>query len=71
MSDIVHEIGKVVELRPAGGRHYVGLCPFHKERTPSFHVAPERGIFVCFGCGATGNAEEFARRVSELKEKTP
>jgi DNA primase len=48
------------------GRGWSGLCPFHQEKTPSFHVNPERGFFHCFGCNAGGNAFTFLMRVSGL-----
>ncbi len=57
-ADIVEIIGEFVPLRRRG-RSYVALCPFHKERTPSFSVSPERGIFKCFGCGKGGNVFTF------------
>lgn len=41
------------------GANYVGLCPFHNEKTPSFHVSPSKGIFKCFGCGKSGNVVGF------------
>ncbi|MDY6909661.1 MAG: DNA primase [Thermodesulfobacteriota bacterium] len=59
--DIVDLIGQVVPLRRAGRRH-VGLCPFHKEKTPSFSVDAENGFFYCFGCGAGGDVLAFAMK---------
>lgn len=41
------------------GANYMGCCPFHNEKTPSFSVSPSRGIFKCFGCGEAGNAVHF------------
>ncbi|HJW48145.1 MAG TPA: CHC2 zinc finger domain-containing protein, partial [Candidatus Limnocylindria bacterium] len=52
--DIVQLIGETVPLKKAG-RGYVGLCPFHVEKTPSFHVDPERRTYKCFGCGEGGD----------------
>jgi DNA primase len=46
------------------GRGFVGLCPFHEEKTPSFYVNPERGSFHCFGCNAGGNAFTFVMRMT-------
>jgi DNA primase len=43
------------------GRSLIGLCPFHKEKTPSFHVNPERGFYHCFGCGVSGDAIRFVQ----------
>jgi len=57
-SDIVDVVGEYVKLRHTS-RNYLGLCPFHKEKTPSFNVNPERGIFKCFGCGKAGNVITF------------
>jgi len=56
--DIVEVIEPRVQLKKAGGR-YVGLCPFHQEKTPSFNVVPDRQFYYCFGCGATGTALKF------------
>ena len=41
------------------GTNYIGLCPFHNEKTPSFTVSPAKGIFKCFGCGKAGNTVNF------------
>ncbi len=57
-TDIVSLVGEVVSLRRTG-RNHMGLCPFHQERTPSFSVNPERGIFHCFGCGKGGDVFSF------------
>jgi len=57
-SDIVEVISEVVILKRAG-RNFIGLCPFHAEKTPSFTVSPEKQIFYCFGCGAGGNIFTF------------
>lgn len=57
-SDIVDIVGEVVDLRPRG-KNLVGLCPFHDEKTPSFNVSPDMGIFKCFGCGKSGNSITF------------
>ncbi|MBB4211784.1 DNA primase [Rhodothalassium salexigens DSM 2132] len=51
-------IGRSVKLVRAG-REYKGLCPFHNEKTPSFHVIPEKGFYHCFGCGASGDVITF------------
>lgn len=60
-SDIVDVIGEYVKLRK-NNRNYVGLCPFHTEKTPSFNVNAERGIFKCFGCGKAGNVITFVEQ---------
>ena len=58
-------IGQHVVLRPKG-REHVGLCPFHKEKTPSFTVSEEKGFFHCFGCGAHGDAIAAAMKLGNL-----
>lgn len=57
-TDLVALIGETVKLTRRG-RSFVGLCPFHKEKSPSFHVSPERGYFHCFGCKESGTALDF------------
>ena len=57
-ADIVEVVSKSVELKKRG-RNFFGLCPFHDEKTPSFSVAPDKGIYHCFGCGKGGNAVNF------------
>ncbi|MGH7813886.1 MAG: DNA primase [Candidatus Binataceae bacterium] len=64
-ADIVEIIGAHVRLRRAG-RNFVGLCPFHNEKTPSFSVNAERGFFHCFGCGAGGSVFNFIMRTDGL-----
>ncbi|MGT2957476.1 DNA primase [Streptococcus bovimastitidis] len=56
--NIVDVIGEVVSLTRTG-RHYLGLCPFHKEKTPSFNVIENRQFFHCFGCGRSGDVFKF------------
>lgn len=60
-TDIVELVGRTVTLRRAG-RSYTGLCPFHTEKTPSFHVLPHKGIYHCFGCGEGGDAVSWLRK---------
>jgi DNA primase len=60
-SDIVDVIGEHVKLRK-NNRNFIGLCPFHTEKTPSFNVNAERGIFKCFGCGKAGNVITFVEQ---------
>ena len=62
--DIVRTVGEYVRLRKAGTR-FVGLCPFHTEKTPSFGVNP-RGFYKCFGCGAGGDVIKFVMEVEGL-----
>jgi len=63
--NIVDIVGQYVKLRRAG-RTYMGLCPFHKERTPSFHVSPERGTYKCFGCGEGGDVFSFLQKMDGM-----
>jgi len=58
IDDVVREY---VALKPAGGGAYKGLCPFHDEKSPSFHVTPSRGMYYCFGCQEGGDAISFLR----------
>jgi len=57
-TNLVELIGRTVSLKKRG-KNYIGLCPFHSEKTPSFNVDPTRQYFRCFGCGAKGNAIDF------------
>lgn len=59
--DIVSTIGGVVHLKRAG-RNFLGLCPFHHEKTPSLSVSPERQRFTCFGCGEKGDVVDFIQK---------
>ncbi len=63
--DIVTLVAQTVELRPRGGE-LVGLCPFHPERSPSFYVSPDKQVFHCFGCGASGDVFTFLMRRERL-----
>lgn len=63
--NIEEVISGYVNLKRAGSS-YVGLCPFHSEKTPSFTVSPEKGFFHCFGCGAGGDVITFIRRAENL-----
>jgi DNA primase len=60
-ADIGEVIGAYVTLRKRGN-DLVGLCPFHGEKSPSFHVHPDRGFFKCFGCGAAGDVFTFVQK---------
>jgi DNA primase len=59
-------IGEVVTLRTAGAGSLKGLCPFHDERSPSFHVTPSRGLYYCFGCGEGGDVVDFLMKHDHL-----
>ena len=64
-ADIVQVIGEHTRLKKAG-RSWKGLCPFHNERTPSFTVDREKGLYHCFGCGAGGDVIHFVRQIDRL-----
>ncbi|MEX2536597.1 MAG: DNA primase [Trueperaceae bacterium] len=64
--DIADLIGEVVALKPAGRGQLKGLCPFHSEKTPSFHVHRDRGFFYCFGCQAKGDLFDFVMQSQGL-----
>jgi len=64
-ADIVQVIGECVELKRAGVR-FLGRCPFHNEKTPSFSVHPGQQFFYCFGCGASGDVFEFQMKYHNL-----
>ena len=55
-----------VNLKSAGGGSLKGLCPFHDERSASFHVTPQRGYFHCFGCQESGDVFTFIRKIEGM-----
>ena len=67
-NDIVDIISQYVTLKRSG-RNFFGLCPFHKEKTPSFSVSPDKQIFHCFGCGAGGNVIHFTSKIENIDFK--
>jgi DNA primase len=56
--DVVDIVGRYVQLKK-GGANFMGLCPFHGEKSPSFSVSPSKQFYHCFGCGKNGNAISF------------
>ena len=64
-ADIVQLVSEYVTLKKAG-RNFLGLCPFHKEKTPSFTVSRDKQMFYCFGCGEGGHALTFLMKVSNM-----
>lgn len=67
-NDIVDIVSQYVTLKRSG-RNFLGLCPFHKEKTPSFSVSPDKQIFHCFGCGVGGNVIHFVSKIESLNFK--
>jgi DNA primase len=62
---IADVVARVATLRKAGAR-FKALCPFHQEKTPSFHVDPDKGFYKCFGCGKAGDIISFVRETEQL-----
>lgn len=63
--NLVDLIGRQIKLQRRGAE-WIGLCPFHHEKTPSFHVVPDKNFYHCFGCGAHGDALKFVREQQNL-----
>ena len=64
--DIAEIVGESVALKPAGRGRFKGLCPFHGEKTPSFHVLADKGFYYCFGCHAKGDAISFIKETENV-----
>ena len=69
-SDIADVVSSYVRLTPKGSNLW-GLCPFHSEKTPSFSVAPDKGIYYCFGCHKGGGPVNFIMEIENLTIPTP
>src|SRR5947207_8972700 len=67
-TDIVELVGQTVSLKRRG-KDFVGLCPFHQEKTPSFKVDPQKQYFYCFGCKAAGNVIDFVIKRDRVEFK--
>jgi len=66
-TDLVKIVSGYLALKKAGHDSFVGLCPFHTEKTASFSVSPSKQVYYCFGCGAGGDAIRFLREVEHLE----
>jgi len=65
-ADIVRIIADYVQLKKAGAQNFIGLCPFHKEKSPSFSVHATRQFFHCFGCSASGDVFTFVQKIESI-----
>ena len=65
-ADVVRIVGEYVSLRKTGAQNYSGLCPFHKEKTPSFSVHATRQFYHCFGCGVSGDVFSFVQKIENI-----
>jgi DNA primase len=65
-TNIADVVGDFVSLKPAGVGSLKGLCPFHDERSPSFHVRPGVGLYHCFGCGESGDVYSFLQKIDHV-----
>src|SRR5437868_11378427 len=65
-ADLVRVIGDYVQLKKAGAQNFTGLCPFHKEKSPSFSVHATRQFFHCFGCGVSGDIYTFVQKIENI-----
>src|SRR5438045_2527677 len=65
-ADIVRVLGDYIKLKRAGAQNYIGLCPFHNEKTPSFSVHATKQFFHCFGCGVSGDVFTFVQKIEDI-----
>ena len=65
-TNLADVVGDYVTLKSAGGGSFKGLCPFHEERSPSFHVRPQVGFYHCFGCGEGGDVFTFLQKMDHV-----
>ncbi len=64
-ADLVEIVSEFVKLKNTGNS-FIGLCPFHHEKTPSFHISREKQLYHCFGCGAGGNVITFLKEIKQI-----
>ena len=69
-ADVVDIVGRYVQLKK-GGANFMGLCPFHGEKSPSFSVSPTKQFYHCFGCGKNGNAISFLMDHVGMRKTSP
>jgi len=62
-----HVVGKNLSLKRRDKSNFIALCPFHKEKTPSFNISDEKGFYHCFGCGKHGDIFDY---IMEMENKT-
>src|SRR2546430_8591843 len=65
-ADIVRVIGGYITLKKSGAQNFSGLCPFHKEKSPSFSVHATKQFFHCFGCGKSGDVFKFVQEIENV-----
>jgi DNA primase len=65
-ADIVRIVGEYVQLRKSGAQNFQGLCPFHKEKSPSFSVHVSKQFYHCFGCGESGDVFKFIQKIENI-----
>src|SRR5213082_141589 len=65
-ADIVRVVGDYISLKKSGAQNYSGLCPFHKEKSPSFSVHATRQFYHSFGCGQSGDVFSFVQKVENI-----
>lgn len=68
-TNIISVVSSYMKLKHKGGSEYLGLCPFHHEKTPSFSVSGSKGFFFCFGCSASGDAIKFLSDIKNIPYK--
>ena len=65
-TDFARLVSQFLTLKRTGADSMTGLCPFHTEKSPSFSISPSKGLYHCFGCGASGDAIGFLRQLEGL-----